>query len=87
MMSASHGAAQEMYKQDPFGSCAADGDWESTMAMVAGVEWVLSERTKAALAAAEARGVKLGGQIENLKNSELGARDVGSPRTNRARSR
>jgi hypothetical protein len=32
MISASHGSAQEMCKQesDPFGSCAAEGDWEST---------------------------------------------------------
>src|SRR6202030_4418059 len=31
MISASHGSAQEMCKKEnaPFGSCAADGDWES----------------------------------------------------------
>ena len=32
MISGSHGSAQEMCKQEsePFGSCAADGDWEFT---------------------------------------------------------
>jgi DNA invertase Pin-like site-specific DNA recombinase len=48
------------------------------MAMVAEEErWAISERTKAALAAAKARGVKLGGPVENLKKRRTGAAKSG----------
>jgi len=55
------------------------------MAMVAEEERrAISERTKAALAAAKARGVKLGGRPENLKNSELGWRRSAETRRSKA---
>ena len=44
----------------------------------------ISERTKAALAAAKARGVKLGGRPENLKKSELGWKRSADVRRSRA---
>ena len=44
-------------------------------------------RPKAALAAAKARGVKLGGPVENLKNTELGRRKAAVARQAKAASR
>jgi DNA invertase Pin-like site-specific DNA recombinase len=58
------------------------------MAMVAEEERrAISERTKAALAAAKARGVKLGGPVENLKNAELGRQRAAETRQANAASR
>jgi DNA invertase Pin-like site-specific DNA recombinase len=58
------------------------------MAMVAEEERrAISERTKAALAAAKARGVKLGGRVENLKNAELGRQKAAEARQAKAASR
>jgi DNA invertase Pin-like site-specific DNA recombinase len=58
------------------------------MAMVAEEERrAISERTKAALAAARARGVKLGGRVENLKNAELGRQKAAEARHTKAASR
>jgi DNA invertase Pin-like site-specific DNA recombinase len=58
------------------------------MAMVAEEERrAISERTKAALAAAKARGIKLGGRVENLKNSELGRQKAAEARRAKATSR
>jgi DNA invertase Pin-like site-specific DNA recombinase len=58
------------------------------MAMVAEEERrAISERTKAALAAATARGVKLGGRIENLKNADLGRERGAAVRREKAASR
>jgi DNA invertase Pin-like site-specific DNA recombinase len=58
------------------------------MAMVAEEERrAISERTKAALAAAKARGVKLGGRVENLKNAELGRQRGAAARRAKAASR
>jgi DNA invertase Pin-like site-specific DNA recombinase len=58
------------------------------MAMVAEKERrAISERTKAALAAAKARGVKLGGRVENLKNAELGRRNAAVARQKKAAPR
>ena len=47
----------------------------------------ISGRTKAALAAAKARGVKLGGRVENLKNAELGRQKAAEARRAKAASR
>ena len=47
----------------------------------------ISERTRAALAAAKARGVKLGGRVENLKNTDLGRRRGAETRRAKAASR
>src|SRR5260370_39982904 len=47
----------------------------------------LSERTKAALAAAKARGMKLGGRPESLKNTELGRQRGAEARRARAMGR
>ncbi len=58
------------------------------MAMVAEEERrAISERTKAALAAAKARGVKLGGRPESLKNTELGRQRGTEARRARAAAR
>jgi DNA invertase Pin-like site-specific DNA recombinase len=58
------------------------------MAMVAEEERrAISERTKAALAAAKARGIKLGGPAENLKNAELGRQRAAETRQAKAASR
>ena len=58
------------------------------MAMVAEEERrAISERTKAALAAARARGVKLGGRVETLKNAELGRQKAAEARHTKAASR
>jgi len=58
------------------------------MAMVAEEERrAISERTKAALAAAKARGVKLGGRPESLKNTELGRQRGAEARRARAMGR
>jgi DNA invertase Pin-like site-specific DNA recombinase len=58
------------------------------MAMVAEEERrAISERTKAALAAAKARGVKLGGRPESLKNTDLGRRRGAEVRRAKAAAR
>ena len=58
------------------------------MAMVAEEErHAISERTKAALAAAKARGVKLGGRPESLKNTALGRQKAAEARRAKAAAR
>lgn len=58
------------------------------MAMVAKEERrAISERTKAALAAAKARGVKLGGRPESLKNTDLGRQRAAEARRAKAAAR
>lgn len=58
------------------------------MAMVAVEERrAISERAKAALAAAKARGGKLGGRIENLKNAELGRQRAAETGRKKVKSR
>jgi DNA invertase Pin-like site-specific DNA recombinase len=58
------------------------------MAMVAEEERrAISEHTKAALAGAKARGVKLGGRVENLKNADLGRQKAAEARQAKSASR
>jgi hypothetical protein len=58
------------------------------LAMVAEEERrAISERTKAALAAAKARGVRLGGRPESLKNTELGRQRAMEARRAKAAAR
>jgi DNA invertase Pin-like site-specific DNA recombinase len=58
------------------------------MAMVAEEERrAISERTRAALAAAKARGVKLGGRPENLKNTDLGRQRAADARRGKTAAR
>jgi DNA invertase Pin-like site-specific DNA recombinase len=47
----------------------------------------ISERIKAALAAAKARGVKLGGRVKNLKNAELRRQKAAEARQAKSASR
>lgn len=58
------------------------------MAVVAQAERkMISERTRAALAAAKARGVKLGGRPENLKRTTIGRRRANEARRAKADAR
>jgi DNA invertase Pin-like site-specific DNA recombinase len=58
-----------------------------TVGIMAEERRAISERTKAALAAAKARGVKLGGRPESLKNTELGRQRGAEARRARAAAR
>ena len=70
MISASHDSAQEMCKQesDPFGSCAADGDWESTRFFPLDGDGFRPNSASVPSAERE-HGIKKTNQVRRLKNA------------------